>query len=201
MGFFDFIGKIDNAMETQRQTELRLKMARLKAEKDMHEDMQEAKLKYMAINSYDPYAQLNSQQAAYNQQQGAQNQGLASGYVTTTSGTGGITFTGNSNWTVTPGSINNNVNAVYATQTAPFSFIPAPSGVSTEVTLIEDNGVEIMIRIDEAYVEIIQQISAQHKFRLANVPKALPDPEFDLDEIATATELLEDLYGERPKGP
>lgn len=96
---------------------------------------------------------------------------------------------------VIPGSINNNVNAVWTT-----AAVPSPTGTIVTITVTDANGFDNVMEIDAAYYDTMNYISMMHRQRIASRPKCLPDPDFDLDDMEKAAELLEGLDGPRPEG-
>lgn len=90
-------------------------------------------------------------------------------------------------------------NAVYTTP-----MVGQPNGINVSIAFTDTNGRTMILDIDGAYVNIMQEISTNHLKMHGfnpNPPAALPDPDFDLDELAMASDLVEQLDGARPESP
>lgn len=141
-------------------------------------------------------AQMANVYNPYTNQQGIQSVGINSnagtalgGTYTVQAGTGAYTTTGGlggNAWTVpvAPGT--------YTVQ------VQLPSGQAHDVTIVDADGKEHVIKVDVSYLSWINDINYGHRSIIAQRPKALPDPEFDLDEMEKASEILEGLDGTHP---
>lgn len=79
-------------------------------------------------------------------------------------------------------------------------YIPGPSGFIANVMFTDANGYTHHISVDSSFVHLIDQISHAHRSLrqyinpVQNKP-SLPDPDFSLDDLGVAEELIEEMNG------
>lgn len=193
MAFFGKLFGIGNDLTDQRAQEIYER-----DQKNMAIAMQQA-----TQNQQNLYAQ-SLQQASVNTNYG----NYYGPYTTTTGGAGiglpGVT-TGITGTYATANAVPGTVNVIYGTGQATYNpqhiiYTPEPSGMLVDVHFIDATGSRHIMTIDQSYLDMISKISLAHNNFLASKPKILPDPDFDLDELAQASELVESLDGARPEG-
>lgn len=93
----------------------------------------------------------------------------------------------------------NNVNAI--TGQAIYhhvAYLPDPTGRLIDIQFCDALGKLSLITIDEAFMDIMAKVCAAHL--KMQPPRVFAEPDFDLDELAAASELVESLDGARPEG-
>lgn len=82
---------------------------------------------------------------------------------------------------------------------------PAPQVVQTNhsmpLTFVDFNGTQHHMEVAGELYALMYQYSEYHRSRVKSIPKCLPEPDFDLDEMAQAAELVESLNGNGTKSP
>ena len=81
------------------------------------------------------------------------------------------------------------------------SYVPGGSGVTSMALLIDANGMGHYIQVDMNFVGMLDQMSTVHKSTLyfgqpTPTPQTcLPEPDFSLDDLGVAEELIEEMNG------